>query len=231
MIELKLIILTLFLIDMILTYLNANKYKKLYPEKDYTSIELNPIPKYFWKKFGLLNGGIISVIIQLSILLIVLSFFDRDTFLIFIGMYIVFNLIHLDNYNLLKKQSKSYSEEERERQKERKWLPRIMVLLSFIDLSLTYFYIKTYSNWIPERLFSEMEQNPLLLFLWNTFGLELGMLFGALIIFSLIYLIGKKANLIIVITVIGVIVFAIFINIQHIIMLLDLIKLYPTGFA
>jgi hypothetical protein len=106
-----------------------------------------------------------------------------------------------------------------------------MVLLSFIDLSLTYFYIKTYSNWIPERLFSEMEQNPLLLFLWNNFGLELGTLFGALIILSLIYLIGKKANLIVAIPVIGVLVFAIFINIQHIIMLFDLIKLYPTGFA
>ena len=105
----------------------------------------------------------------------------------------------------------------------------ILMTLSVLDLALTYYYIHSYRNWQSEKPFSLMEKNPLLVFLWNNFGLHLGMLIGSVIILSLIYLVAKTAHPLIVLLLGGFLVFALFNHYTNINLLTKLIEKYPNG--
>lgn len=61
------------------------------------------------------------------------------------------------------------------------------MLLSVIDLTMTYFYIRQYKAWQPDKSFNKMESNWVLLFTWGKFGLNLGMVLGSIVILSLIF--------------------------------------------
>lgn len=221
------IIIGMFLIDIILTYVNVNKYKKLFPKKDYTNIELNPIVKYLWKQMGLLKGGILATLIQIIILIFIISSFDSSTLLILLGAYLVIILIHLDNFNLINQKKKGKKKVEKE--KWRKYAVIIILILGIVDLLLTFYYVSSYHTWQPDKTFEEMETNPLLLLLWNNLGLSIGMFIGMLIILPLQYFIAKKLYWMIVLVLFLALAFALWNNLNNINMLHELIKLYPSG--
>lgn len=100
------LLIALFILDNFFTYKNAIKYKKKFPEKDYTKIEINSLVRFFWKKLGLKLGGIISISIQLIILILIISFVEVNFLYILLGMYLMVILIHIDNSNLLKEEGK-----------------------------------------------------------------------------------------------------------------------------
>jgi uncharacterized protein YacL len=105
----------------------------------------------------------------------------------------------------------------------------VMLSLSFLDLALTYHYVNKYRNWQSEKPFNLMENNPLLVFLWNTFGLHLGMLIGSVIILSLIYIIAKTAHPIVIGIVFLMLCYALFNHFNNITLLGRLITKYPSG--
>lgn len=217
------IILLLFLVDITFTYLNISKFRKLYPKKDPYLIELNPLLRFLWKKLGLLKGGIVGTIIQIGLLFIIFLVFNRDTLLVLMGAFLMVILIHLDNFILLlKKQKKKIN--------WRKYAFIILIGLSFIDLGTTAYYLNTYKAWRPDVPLNQMENNPLLIFLINALGLNLGLVVGALIIWFLLYIIAKKAHWFVCLSVAGVLFFGSVINSVHIKILIDLIRLYPLGY-
>lgn len=105
----------------------------------------------------------------------------------------------------------------------------ILMSMSIIDLSLTYYYLRKYKNWQPNKPFNLIENNPLLVFLWNNLGLHLGMIVGSVIILTLIYLVGKSAHPIVVLILFLFLCFALFNHNKNINLLHELIKLYPSG--
>jgi len=219
-----------FIADIVFTYLNVVRYKKLFPNKDYTNLELNPLVKTFWKLCGLLYGGIIATLIQIFLIVIFIISFSIETLYTLFGVYIAILLIHLDNYSLINKKIKEKN--KKPKKKERKWRKFIIVLLiviSFLDLASTFYYINSYSEWRPDVPYNQMEANPLLLLLWNNFGLLTGTILGAFIIWILLYIVGKKAHWLIILIVLLALSFGVVNNINHIGMLNKLIELYPTG--
>ena len=105
----------------------------------------------------------------------------------------------------------------------------VMLSLSFLDLVLTYYYINRYKDWQPNKPYNLMEKNPLLVFLWNNFGLHLGMVIGSVIILSLIYLIAKTAHPVIVVLLGGFLIMAMFNHYNNIGLLGRLITKHPDG--
>ncbi|MFW6233414.1 MAG: hypothetical protein ACOC3Z_02005 [Nanoarchaeota archaeon] len=111
----------------------------------------------------------------------------------------------------------------------RSWAIVIMLLMSIIDLGATYFYVYKYKKWQPEKPYNLIERNPLLCFLWNNFGLHLGMFIGSVIILSLIYIVTKTAHPIIVLILFLVLIFVLYNHYNNIGLLFRLIDKYPTG--
>ena len=105
----------------------------------------------------------------------------------------------------------------------------ILLLMSVIDLSATYFYIYKYKKWQPNKPYNLMERNPLLVFLLNNFGLHLGMFIGSVIILTLIYIVGKSANPIVVFLLFVFLCIALYNHYNNISLLFKLIEKYPTG--
>jgi len=110
------------------------------------------------------------------------------------------------------------------------WAIVILMTLSAIDLGATYYYVKTYKQWQPDKPYNMIEKNPLLVFLWNNLGLTFGMIVGSVIILTLIYIVGKTAHPIIVGILFLFLTWAVFFNhFKNIGLLHKLIKQYPTG--
>ena len=105
----------------------------------------------------------------------------------------------------------------------------IVITLSVIDLSLTYYYVNTYKEWQPQKPYKMMERNPVLVFLWNTFGLHLGMFIGIAVIFALNYVIAKHAHWGIVLILILILSFTIINHAKNFGLLFKLIERYPAG--
>lgn len=189
----SILLLICFALDIFFTYFNVFTYIKLYPKKDYHRLELNQIVGFFWRKFGVILGGIIASILSFLIILAFIFFGTIELRLIMIGMYFMIIFYHINNYTELKKESnKKKGIKEVNHKKLRILLFGILIGLSIFDLSTTYIYLNNYHNWQPERQFNQMESNPLLLFLFNLFDLELGLLLGTIIIWSLMYIIAFK---------------------------------------
>lgn len=221
----KILIIILFGIDMFLTYWNVSRYKKLFPKRDFSTIEMNPIPRYFWKKFGLKKGGIIAIILQSLILVLLVLNFNRDTLLILIGVYFMVILTHLDTNGLIRKKLHP----EKQNENWRKYAIALLLILSVIDITLTFVYLNQYHNWQPDKAFNQMESNPLLLFLINILGLNFGLVIGSIIIWSLLVLIGKKGAWYVVVPVAFVLIFASIITLIHLNMLHELMDKFPIN--
>lgn len=106
----------------------------------------------------------------------------------------------------------------------------VLIILSFIDLGLTYYYVHKYKQWQPNKPYNLIERNPLLTFLWNKIGLFLGTLIGGTIIFALVYIIGKEAHWIVVSLLFILLIFTMYNHYININLLHNLIDKYPTGY-
>ena len=105
-----------------------------------------------------------------------------------------------------------------------------IMVLCVLDLALTYYYIHTYKKWQPNKPYKLMEMNPLLVFLWNKFGLHIGMFIGAVIILALNYIVGKEAHWSIGIILFLVLCWTMYNHYNNIDLLNKLIEKYPSGY-
>ncbi len=105
----------------------------------------------------------------------------------------------------------------------------ILMTMSCIDLIATYHYVYKYKQWQPGKPYNLIENNPLLVFLWNTFGLHLGMAIGSVVILSLIYVVSKSAHPIVIGILFLILTYALFNHYTNINLLGKLITKYPLG--
>jgi len=108
----------------------------------------------------------------------------------------------------------------------------IIVLMTFsvVDLSLTGYYVQKYKKWQPDKPYKLIERNPLLVFLWNTMGLWIGLLVGGVIILSLMFIVGKSAHWLIILLLLCFLSWAMFNHYTNINLLHQLIEKYPSGY-
>jgi len=105
----------------------------------------------------------------------------------------------------------------------------ILLVLSILDLCLTFYYVSKYKKWQPDKPFNLIENNPLLVFLWNQLGLVFGSIVGAVIIWSLIYIVAKSAHPIVIGIVFLLLIYTMFNHFTNINLLHKLIEQYPSG--
>ena len=103
----------LFLLDIFITVKWMKRYRDNFPDdNNWRNFEVNPLARYCWKKFGLILGSIIAVILISPIILLITTIALKYSFVLgyVLGIYhIIFILhfkayIHLDRM-ILKKQS------------------------------------------------------------------------------------------------------------------------------
>ena len=110
------------------------------------------------------------------------------------------------------------------------WAIVILMSLSIIDLGLTYYYVHQYKQWQPDKPYNLIENNPLLVFLWNIFGLTLGTIIGAVVIWSLIYIIARSAHPIVIGILFLLLCYAFLSHWININLINKLILKYPSGY-
>jgi hypothetical protein len=108
------------------------------------------------------------------------------------------------------------------------WINAVL-LLSLIDLCLTHYYVSLYKEWDSDRFYNEMEGNPLLCFLFNKFGHDVGIVIGGFIIMFLMYLVVNLANFFFTIILLVVLIIAIVRSIINIEKLKKLMIEYSDG--
>ena len=109
------------------------------------------------------------------------------------------------------------------------WVTVLLLVLSFADLTATFIFVQKYIGWQPNKPLNLIENNPLLVFLWNQFGLILGTIIGTVIIWTLLYIIGKSAHWIIVVLFIIFFIWALFNHYTNMNLLEKLVEQYPSG--
>ena len=109
------------------------------------------------------------------------------------------------------------------------WVIVILMTLSVIDLGATFVYVYKYKNWQESKPFNLIENNPLLVFLWNNLGFIIGSIVGAVIILSLMFIIGKSAHPIVSGIVLLLLIYALQNHYTNINLLHALIEKYPLG--
>jgi hypothetical protein len=65
----------------------------------------------------------------------------------------------------------------------------IILIMSIIDLTATYFYVTTFHTKFPTLDYTTLEANPILKMSWKTFGLNVGMIVGGIVVFAILTLI------------------------------------------
>lgn len=105
----------------------------------------------------------------------------------------------------------------------------VIMTLCILDLALTLYYVDKYKKWQPEKPYKLIELNPLLVFLWNKFGLYLGMFIGAVLILSLNYIVAKDAHWIVSVLLLIFLIFAMYNHANNTQLLHKLIERYPSG--
>lgn len=106
----------------------------------------------------------------------------------------------------------------------------IVLCLSITDLTLTFFYVSKYKHWQPNKPFNLMENNPLLVFLWNNFGFIIGSILGTIIILCLVYFISKSLWIGFPIILLCVLLYTMYNHYHNISLLYKLIEKYPSGY-
>ena len=105
----------------------------------------------------------------------------------------------------------------------------IMMTLSVVDLLATFVYVYQYRHWQPNKPLNLIENNPLLVFLWNRLGFYYGSFVGFVVITSLVYIVGKYAHWSIALVLLLVLCFTIYNHAHNFTLLHKLIEQYPTG--
>lgn len=65
----------------------------------------------------------------------------------------------------------------------------IILILSLVDLTATYFYVSTFHAQFPKLNHLTLEANPILRMAMQKFGIGKGMLFGGIVVFMILLLI------------------------------------------
>jgi len=104
------LILAAFAFDMFLTFVYANMYKKVFPDKDFTVAEANPIIRFLWRKLGLVAGHIVSIFIIFWILAFIISKTSENCHWFIFGVYSMMCIYHFTHFNALKLIKKSREE-------------------------------------------------------------------------------------------------------------------------
>ena len=99
-------------LDIFFTYLNTRKLKALNPKGDCFSHELNPVVRFFWRKFGLTKGTIIAYLVLMPIILFVVfnTKNDHNILWFFFGAYTIIFMTHLGLWGYLKRVTKKINE-------------------------------------------------------------------------------------------------------------------------
>lgn len=94
-------VMSLSLIDLVVTYVYVSTYKKWQPDKPFNLIELNPLLVFLWNKMGLTIGMITGGVVILSLNYII----TKETHWIFGVIILIFLVLalfnHAKNINLL----------------------------------------------------------------------------------------------------------------------------------
>jgi len=106
----------------------------------------------------------------------------------------------------------------------------IIATLCILDLVLTFYYVYKYKKWQPNKPYNLIELNPLLVFLWNKFGLITGMIIGGLIILFLNIVVSIYSHWSIILILLLALCFVMYKHFKNIKLLNKLIKQYPTGY-
>jgi len=82
--------------DAISTILFMKTYKKRFPNNNWINIEANPIVRFFWRRFGLEKGMLLSMVCVMPIIIItsIVASFERFFFGMSIGMYLITFMEH-----------------------------------------------------------------------------------------------------------------------------------------
>jgi len=105
----------------------------------------------------------------------------------------------------------------------------ILPILSLGDLILTWLYIKKYKQWQPWKPTEKMEKNPLLRYLVDWLGIDIGMLIGSILILGVITYISLSSYWVIKLIVGIILILAIRNTLENNKLLDKLIKKYPDG--
>ena len=107
----RIIILILSVIDLSLTYKYLKTFKDMFPEKDYTLLEANPIIKLCLKKFGFPTGMFISAPIIFILLFIAIVIISTEWHYFAMGLFVMMIIYHFCNLNQLKALKKQIKEQ------------------------------------------------------------------------------------------------------------------------
>lgn len=104
----------LFLIDIFSTFIFMSKIRRHFPERDYKQLEVNPIPRFFWKHFGLPLGTFLAMLVVFPIILFVSILASRNWFAfgIIIGIYVIVFRMHIHAYAMLRKAIKEKKQQQ-----------------------------------------------------------------------------------------------------------------------
>lgn len=105
----------------------------------------------------------------------------------------------------------------------------VILILCVLDLSLTYYYVRKYKDWQPNKPYKLIEVNPILVFLWNNIGLILGTIVGGILIMTLNYIVVTKSHWAFSIILFALLIFALYNHYNNITLLNKLIEQYPLG--
>ncbi len=134
---LKFVIPLLALVDIFLTWKNTQLYKKIFPDKDWTAHEVNPLVRGAWKKFGLNKGTLLASIFTLGLIAILIFFFAEEYLLVILAAYIPIIAIHVRNLVFISREGK----------KKLKDGILLVVLFGILFLANAY-YVITNFRWI-----------------------------------------------------------------------------------
>jgi len=102
------VILTLGVLDLVLTYWYVHTYKQWQPNKPYNLIEKNPLLTFLWSKLGLQIGMMVGAVIILALQYIVTkeAHWGFVLLLFCVLVWVMFN--HVNNIGLLSQLMEKY---------------------------------------------------------------------------------------------------------------------------
>jgi len=97
----QIVILVLSLLDLTASYFYVNQFHKMFPKRDSSQVEANPILKYSIKSFGVKEGMIFGgILVFFIVVLLVLNITDKYLYYL-AGVFTMMLVYHGLNFKLL----------------------------------------------------------------------------------------------------------------------------------
>jgi len=107
----RIIIIFLSIVDLSLTHKYLKTFKNMFPDKDYTLLEANPIIKLALRKFGFPKGMYVSIPFLFILLIIAICIISTEWLYFAMGLYVMMVIYHFCNLNQLKALKKQIEEQ------------------------------------------------------------------------------------------------------------------------